>query len=864
VVALSGVGLDLLTQPAALDFGNVQLGSSKTLAWTLTNASSVPTDAIAIQPSAGPQASAFGWSISQGVVAPGGTLTVQVTFSPAAIGLAKAWLPFRPCPTCAVVQVPLSGTGVSGALSLAPSPVDFGATLVGQSTVLAVTATNFGSGPVSLVSLVVDGGTDFSLLGLPGAFPVTVQPAASVTFQAAFRPSSPGSENAELIAAYQVPGQSALTAVDALSGAGALLPCSLVVNPSAVSFGTVTLGQSAQRGLSLTNDGGASCVLSHFGFDAGTSPGFALANPGLTQLTIDAGLTAVLSLVDAPTSAVPATQTGTLTFQATDPGLPSVSVPLSATVVLPPCQLSVHPPSLNFGVMALGATAQLSASITNTGAQSCSLTQLGLGNGSDPGFTLVGASSSLSILPGQSASVTVQCHLAASASSFRQGRVIFGTNDPSWPNGVLPLSAFSTGPPGPYAPGWPKLFFDNDNSSRTSADTSTVTGRVLWTFAMPPPPPSAQLNPTPTFAVSPIVGPDGTIYQLDLTGALRALDASGAVRWTTPLQSPAGDPFGATPFLAADGTLYVTSGSDPTTATPTLYRVASANGAVLTTALASAAGADGFDIAPLLGNDGYLFAFDDYSGVMVYQPATLGLLQVLSAGGSERNAFVLASDSSSYWSFGGAQVVALTPPAPPSGGLRQSWQWLSSQVPALASKFAYTGNLSRDSQSTGNLLLAGGFVLLTSPPSGGTAVAALRPSDGGTVWTSVLPAGTLASSVSSNANFQTDVGNSGAAIGRDGTAYVGNVDGLYALSPLTGATLPGWPFASAAVTDTPSVGGDGALFFGTIDGTFYGVNSDGGLRFKVATGGRITSSPAIGPDGTVYFVSDDGNLYAVH
>ena len=73
------------------------------------------------------------------------------------------------------------------------------------------------------------------------------------------------------------------------------------------------------------------------------------------------------------------------------------------------------------------------------------------------------------------------------------------------------------------------------------------------------------------------------------------------------------------------------------------------------------------------------------------------------------------------------------------------------------------------------------------------------------------------------------------------------------------------PFSTASpVTDTVSIGGDGALFFGTAAGIFYGLNADGSLRFQLTTGGRISASPAIGPDGTVYFGSDDGYLYAVH
>jgi outer membrane protein assembly factor BamB len=73
-----------------------------------------------------------------------------------------------------------------------------------------------------------------------------------------------------------------------------------------------------------------------------------------------------------------------------------------------------------------------------------------------------------------------------------------------------------------------------------------------------------------------------------------------------------------------------------------------------------------------------------------------------------------------------------------------------------------------------------------------------------------------------------------------------------------------WLFRTANVTDAPAIGGDGTIFFGTRDGTFYAVKPDGTPRFQVTTGGQIASAPAIANDSSIYFASDDGNLYAIH
>jgi outer membrane protein assembly factor BamB len=114
---------------------------------------------------------------------------------------------------------------------------------------------------------------------------------------------------------------------------------------------------------------------------------------------------------------------------------------------------------------------------------------------------------------------------------------------------------------------------------------------------------------------------------------------------------------------------------------------------------------------------------------------------------------------------------------------------------------------------------------------------------------------------SSWSGLPSDNGNAAPAVALDGTVYVGNGNGLYALNGSTGAK--NWLFSTANVSSSPAIGADGTIFFGCDDGNFYAVTALGALRFKITTGGPISSSPAIAPDGTVYFVSDDGNLYAI-
>ncbi len=113
-----------------------------------------------------------------------------------------------------------------------------------------------------------------------------------------------------------------------------------------------------------------------------------------------------------------------------------------------------------------------------------------------------------------------------------------------------------------------------------------------------------------------------------------------------------------------------------------------------------------------------------------------------------------------------------------------------------------------------------------------------------------------------------------AALGSDGTVYIGSFDSnLYALDPKTGSVRWKFPtgdhiYASVAL-GADAAGRTNALYFGSADGVFYALDSEGRLRWKYDSGDPIRSSPALGagpggePDAIVYFGSGNGRLYAL-
>ncbi len=77
----------------------------------------------------------------------------------------------------------------------------------------------------------------------------------------------------------------------------------------------------------------------------------------------------------------------------------------------------------------------------------------------------------------------------------------------------------------------------------------------------------------------------------------------------------------------------------------------------------------------------------------------------------------------------------------------------------------------------------------------------------------------------------------------------------------TGGSL--WTFPTdKGIFSTPVVGGDGTIYVGSADRTFYALNPDGTERWSLLTGEIIDSSALLDDKGRVYFGSGDGKLYA--
>jgi outer membrane protein assembly factor BamB len=105
---------------------------------------------------------------------------------------------------------------------------------------------------------------------------------------------------------------------------------------------------------------------------------------------------------------------------------------------------------------------------------------------------------------------------------------------------------------------------------------------------------------------------------------------------------------------------------------------------------------------------------------------------------------------------------------------------------------------------------------------------------------------------------------SSAAVGKDGTIYVGTQYGnLLAINP-DGTTR--WDrYTTLSAYASPAIDCDGVIYYATTYGYIFAMNPNGTVRWSecISNDAHFYSSPAIGSNGSLYITSTAGNLYSV-
>jgi hypothetical protein len=237
-------GTALTTPPTSLGSVPVNQTRAGTVTVTATRAVTVRTVSAAA-PFAATAPAGLPVTLAQGQ-----TLSVPVSFQPTTAGsfIGVLNLGITDNGVAGTFSAGLQGNGIRPGFTPEPSTVDFGQMTIGSTKALTVSFTNTGSTDEPITSVTGPTG-DFTATGLPAVGSVLV-PGQSVAVSVRFNPTANGAATSTVgIAGPDGAGTATLT------GTGVGGQARLAITPAQVDFGTVPVGSSASRTLTVANTG---------------------------------------------------------------------------------------------------------------------------------------------------------------------------------------------------------------------------------------------------------------------------------------------------------------------------------------------------------------------------------------------------------------------------------------------------------------------------------------------------------------------------------------------------------------------------------------------------------------------------------
>ena len=367
LVPSAAMAQSLSVSPSSVNFGSQPSGVAGN-PWTLTLNNTSGTAVTLGTISVSDATDFFDTTTCGATLGAYSTCNIAVGFSPAAAGNYSGSLLFVNGATAQPIAVALNGTGMGSGTasapnpSLAPSSINFNTQTVGTSSnAWTATLNNSGAGALDVTSLTVSDPADFSITTDCGSV-VSAYQTCHVLMT--FTPSTAGAITGKITLL-----SNAATQTIALNGTGVSAGNSVVVSPSAVSFGNQATGLASNaQTLTVSNTGAASVSLSAFGFSAAS--GFSV-NGTTCGATLAAYSTCNVSMIFTPGAAGAASAN----FQFSANGT-AESVPVSGTGVASTPTLLLSPSTVDFGTATAGQPGPVwTISVNNTSSVAATFAQ---------------------------------------------------------------------------------------------------------------------------------------------------------------------------------------------------------------------------------------------------------------------------------------------------------------------------------------------------------------------------------------------------------------------------------------------------------------------------------------------------------
>ncbi len=283
----------LEVSPSTLAFGNVQVGMPSSLHAKLTASTTDVT--ISSHQSSNSEFAIKGIPLPL-TIAAGKSVEAIIEFTPSSLGTVVGKASFSSNISASPTVAQLSGTGVDAAeapqLSITPTTLSFGNVNVGSSLTkqLTFTASN---AAVTLTAHDLSN-SDFMVTGM--SVPLTIAAGKSVAVSIKFTPKAAGTISGKANFVSNVANSPTVVQLTGTSGS-TQASAQLAISPTALSFGSVTVGSSATLPATLTASNAAVTISS----DQSTSSEFTIH--GLTlPATLAAGKSLAVTIQFSPTA----------------------------------------------------------------------------------------------------------------------------------------------------------------------------------------------------------------------------------------------------------------------------------------------------------------------------------------------------------------------------------------------------------------------------------------------------------------------------------------------------------------------------------------------------------------------------------
>lgn len=373
-VSLSGEGTDvgqpeITVSPTLLDFEIVDVGSSRSLLVTITNAGDAALNVDDIR-FTGPDARMFSFSGTREFsLGPGAGRFISVRFTPTSTGLKTATLAIinndsdeNP------VNVQLrggEGQTVGPDIVASPIPLAFGPVQVGQTSRQTLVLSNAGTQSLSVSSIELSGLNAAAFSIISGQAPLTIASGGSADVVVEYTAAS-GSAQATMTVKSNDPDEGTVTVPVSGSGVFSGNQPDISVSTTELNFGVVQVEQSATRTLVVNNDGTSELSVTDLQIVGSLIFDYEIVG-GDAPFSVAPGASSDITVRFNPSE--PRESVATMRVLSNDPDEAQIVVDLVGRGVSTAVQdIAVEPASLGFGVVQVDFDANRTLNVRNLGA----------------------------------------------------------------------------------------------------------------------------------------------------------------------------------------------------------------------------------------------------------------------------------------------------------------------------------------------------------------------------------------------------------------------------------------------------------------------------------------------------------------